>query len=144
GPIVIDFVGMRRRGDRARLRDALAAALADDGDSDVLGWTRLGHLEVMRKRRHAPLPELLFERMPGGGMVKRPLTVALEALRALAREAAARPLRTIALHVHPEVTAVFDGPARGARRELEARLGQAIGIVAEPGRARDTFDIRFD
>ena len=56
-------------------------------DSEVLGWTRLGHLELVRKRRHAPLVELLFERTPEGGLVKTPLTVALEALRALARAA---------------------------------------------------------
>jgi ribonuclease G len=144
GPIVVDFVGMRRRGDRERVRAALAAALAGDDDSEVLGWTRLGHLELVRKRRHAPLPELLFERMPGGGWIKKPLTVALEALRALAHEAAARPLRNPALHVHPEVAAAFDGPARAARRELEARLGQTLTLVAEPGRTRDTFDIRRD
>src|SRR6185437_15914840 len=90
-PIAIDFVGMRDRRDRDRVRAELTEALADDADTEVLGWTRLGHLELVRKRRHAPLAELLFERAPGGGLVKTPLTVALEALRALAREAAAAP-----------------------------------------------------
>ena len=141
GPIVIDFVGMRDRRDRDRIRAALSEALGHDGDAEVLGWTRLGHLELVRKRRHAPLAELLFERAPGGGLVKTPLTVALEALRALAREAAAAPARAPALHVHPEVAAVLSGEADAARRELEGRLGRAVAIVAEPGRARDGFDI---
>jgi ribonuclease G len=141
GPIVIDFVGMRDRRDRDRVRAALTAALADDGDAEVLGWTRLGHLELVRKRRHAPLAELLFERLPGGGLAKTPLTVALEALRVLAREAAAAPVRAPVLHVHPEVATALSGEAGVARRELEGRLGRAVDIVAEPGRARDGFDI---
>jgi ribonuclease G len=141
GPIVIDFVGMRERRDRDRVRAALSEALARDADAEVLGWTRLGHLELVRKRRSAPLAELLFERAPGGGWVKTPLTVALEALRALAREAAAAPARAPVLHVHPEVAAALSGEAGAARRELEGRLGRAVDIVAEPRRARDGFDI---
>jgi len=141
GPIVIDFVGMRDRRDRDRVRAALAAALADDVDAEVLGWTRLGHLELVRKRRHAPLAELLFERAPGGGLVKTPMTIALEALRALAREAAVAAVRAPVLRVHPEVAAALAGEAGAARQELEVRLGRAVEIVAEPGRAREGFDI---
>ena len=141
GPIVIDFVGMRDRRDRDRVRDALTAALADDVDAEVLGWTRLGHLELVRKRRHAPLAELLFTRAPGGGLVKTPMTVALEALRALAREAEASPMRAPVLRVHPEVAAALANEAGAARQELEARLGRAVEIVAEPGRAREGFDM---
>ena len=141
GPIVIDFIGMRDRRDRDRVREALAAALADDADSEVLGWTRLGHLELVRKRREAPLAELLFERTAGGGLVKTAVTVALEALRALARESETMPARAPVLHVHPEVAEALAGEAAAARQELEARLGRPIEIVAAPGRARDGFDI---
>ena len=141
GPIVIDFVGMRDRHARDRIRAALTDALAHDADAEVLGWTRLGHLELVRKRRHAPIIELLFERAPGGGLTKTPLTVALEPLRALAREAATAPPRAPALHVHPEVAVALSGEAGAARRELEGRLGRAVDIVTEPGRARDRFDI---
>jgi ribonuclease G len=141
GPIVIDFIGMRDRRDRDRVRDALASALADDVDTEVLGWTRLGHLEVVRKRRESPLAELLFERIAGGGFVKTAMTVALEALRVLVREADAAPARALVLHVHPEVAEVLAGDAGGARQELEARLGRPIEIVAVPGRAREGFDI---
>src|SRR5262249_37624600 len=66
GPIIIDFIGMHRRDDRRQVQDSLSAALAGDRDTEVLGWTRLGHLELVRKRRRAPLAELLFERVPNG------------------------------------------------------------------------------
>jgi Rne/Rng family ribonuclease len=141
GPIVIDFVGMRRREDRERVREALHEALAEDADSEVLGWTRLAHLEVVRKRRHAPLTELLFAPAGEGGLVKTPLTLALEALRALGRAALATPPRAPSLRVHPEVAAVLDRAARPARAALERRLGRAIAIHAEPGRLRERFDI---
>lgn len=141
GPIVVDFIGMRRREHRERVRETLATALA--GEAELLGWTRLGHLELVRTRRQAPLAELLFERAPDGGRVKTPLTVALEALRAMAREAAAAAPRAPALHLHPEVAAALDGPGRAARQELERRLGRPVAIVSEPGRARESFDLRL-
>jgi Rne/Rng family ribonuclease len=144
GPIVIDFIGLKRRGDRGRVLDALAAALANDpAGCEILGWTRLGHVELVRKRRHAPLLELMFERPPGGGLVKTAAATAFEALRRAAREAEASPARPLALHLHPEVAAVLgEGEARPARHLLEQRLGRPFALVAEPGRARDTFDIR--
>jgi Ribonuclease G/E len=95
----------------------------------------------VRKRRHAPLAELLFERVPGGGLRKTAATVALEALRAVARDAAASPGRAPSLRVAPEVAAALDGVARAGRQALEARLGRPLAVTAEPGRPRDAFDI---
>jgi hypothetical protein len=42
----------------------------------------------------------------------------------------------------PEIVAVLAGEGREARRELEERLGRPLEIVAEPGRPRESFDIR--
>jgi ribonuclease G len=142
GPIVIDFIGMRHREDRLKVETALAAALSEDRDSEVLGWTRLGHLELVRKRRHAPLPELLFERVSTGGWRRTPLTIALDALRVLARQAAAVPSgRALRLRVNPEIAAVLAARARSARLELESRLGRPIEVVAAPALDRETVDI---
>lgn len=142
GPIVVDFIGMRARRDRDKVREALIAGLAGDADTEVLGWTRLGHLELVRKRRQAPLADLIYERRPDGGLVKTALTTALEALRAAAREAEAAPGRPLTLALHPEVAALLDGAALPARRDLETRLGRPLIVTAVPGRARDGFDIR--
>jgi ribonuclease G len=142
GPIVVDFIGMRHRDDRLKVEAALAAALAEDRDSDVLGWTRLGHLELVRKRRHSPLPELLFERVANGGWRRTSLTIALDVLRTLARETAAAPAgRVWRLRVNPEIAAILAARARSARLELELRVGRAIEIVADPTFDRETIDI---
>ena len=72
GGIIIDFVGMDSRASRERLRSAFAEALAaDPAASQILGWTRLGHLELVRARRGRPLAEALLESSRGGASSKR-------------------------------------------------------------------------
>jgi len=145
GAIVIDFVSMERRGDRQRVGAALEQALTGDpAEPQILGWTRLGHVELTRRRRHKPLAEILFERPADGEPVKSALTTALEALRAVAREAAYAPARAPSLVVHPAVAAALVGAAAAGRRQLEAALARKVAIVSDPARGRDTFDIRYD
>ena len=144
GPIVIDFIGMKDRAARARVADALKEGLARDPQkSDFLGWTRLGHFELVRRRARAALDEILYERDAGGGRVKTALTVALAALRDAARAARAEPGRGFALHAAPEVVAALaDGPARAARAALEAREGRALALASDASLGREAFDIR--
>ena len=145
GAIVIDFISMKRRADRERVGAALAAALAGDpATPQILGWTRLGHIELTRRRRHQPLAEILFERPADGAPVKSALTTALEALRAASRQAAHFPAWAPVLVVHPAVAAALAGPAAAACRQLEAALARKVAIVDDPWRPRDSFDIRHD
>jgi ribonuclease G len=145
GAIVIDFISMERRGDRERVGAALEEALAGDpAMPQVLGWTRLGHIELTRRRRHKPLAEIVFERPADGAPVKSALTTALEALRTAARQAVHFPARAPSLIVHPAVAAALAGAAASARRQLEAALARKVAIVSDPTRGRDTFDIRYD
>jgi Ribonuclease G/E len=144
GPIVVDFVGLKKRDEREAVAAALKTALVAEGEQpEILGWTRLGHLELVRPRREAPLAELLLERAPDGALRKTALTLALEALRAVGREAAAQPGKGLALAAHPDIAAVLDGGSGlEARQWLEARLGRKLSVVAEPQRPRDRVDIR--
>ncbi len=144
GPIVVDFVGMKTREDRDKVTAGLKAALAGNDDKvELLGWTKLGHFELIRPRREPPLAELLFEQAADGTLRKTGLTLALEGLRAIAREAAARPSKGFALALHPEIAAALDqGAGEAARHWLEARLGRKLLVMAEPQRARDAVDIR--
>ena len=142
GGIVVDFVGLDDRRSRERVRAALARALAADPmQPQLLGWTRLGHLELVRRRRTRPLADSLLEPAPGGAFVKTAITIAHEALRALRREAGVQPGRAWRLRVAPDVAAMLAGDAAGAVRALEQRLGRAIAIGADPSLARDRFQI---
>jgi Ribonuclease G/E len=142
GGIVIDFVGLEDRGARERVRATLARWLAHDRlQPQILGWTRLGHLEIVRRRRTRPLADQLLEAAPGGAFVKTGATVAYEALRALRRGARAEPGHGWRLRAAPEVAAAFVGEAAAALRELEQRLGRSITIGGDVGLHRDRFQI---
>jgi ribonuclease G len=142
GGIVIDFVGLEGRALRGRIRDALAEALArDPAHPQLLGWTRLGHLELVRPRRARPLAEALLDPPADGPNRKTALTVGHEALRALRREARAEPGCSWRLIVAPDIAAALGGSAANALRLLEERFGRRIAIESDPDLDRDRFQI---
>jgi len=139
GGIAIDFAGLEGRGPRERIRAALAAALAADPTKpEALGWTRLGHLEVVRPRRGRSLSETMLE--PAGGKRKTAIALAHEALFRVQREARARPAASWRLVTSPAIEATLHGSAASGLRALEARLGRRIEILVGPIGERG-FDI---
>lgn len=59
GQIVIDFAPYPKK-DRRLIEQALRAAFkADAVDTTLVGWTPLGHFELVRKRERLPLSEVL-------------------------------------------------------------------------------------
>ena len=60
GAILIDFINMDQRDERTRLLETLAEVFDDDlANAQVHGFTRLGIIELTRKRRTATLAEKL-------------------------------------------------------------------------------------
>ena len=142
GGIVIDFVGLDDRAAGERVRGALAQALKrDPAGPRVLGWTRLGHIELVRPRRARPVAEALVERHAGGALVKTPITVAHEALRALRREALAQPGRQWRLTTAPDVAMALTGDAALAMQDAEKRFARKITVEPDPGYRREQFQI---
>jgi ribonuclease G len=142
GAIVVDFVSMKRRGDRDRVLAELAEALASDpAEPQILGWTRLGHVELIRRRRRRPLAEIVMERRAPWRPTAE--TVALEALRRAAREAETSPGRVPALVVSPDVAVALGREAAAAKAELEAELHRPVPVSADETLAREAFDIRL-
>jgi len=142
GGIVVDFVGLDSRAAREKVRAALAEALAPDPVApQLLGWTRLGHFELVRPRRSRPLAEALLDPRSGGVLVKTAVTVSHEALRTLRRAARAQPGRRWRLTVAPDVAAALAGSVAGAVRQAEQRFARSITIEADPGHDRERFQI---
>jgi ribonuclease G len=138
GAVVVDFVGLDRRDHREQVRRALETALANDpAKPQLLGWTRLGHIELMRPRRGRPLADAL---LAPATRAKLPIALAHEALRRLLREARANPAANWRLSLSNKVEATLRGPAAGALKALETRLGRKIMI--EVSATVDDFDIR--
>jgi ribonuclease G len=141
GAVIIDFVGLDRRDHREQVSRTLEAALAaDPAKPQLLGWTRLGHLELVRPRRGRSLADAMLE---PGTRARVPIAVAHEALRRVAREARVNPAARWQLCVSRAVEAALRGPAAGALKALETRLGRPIAIETTPGRegGREGFDI---
>ncbi len=113
----------------------------DPAVPQLLGWTRLGHFELVRPRRSRPLAEALLEPRSGGALVKTAVTVAHEALRALRRAARAQPGRRWRITVAPEVAAALAGAAADAVRQAEQQFARSIAIEADPGYDRERFQI---
>jgi ribonuclease G len=137
GAVVIDFVGLDRRDHREQLRRTLETALAaDPAKPQLLGWTRLGHLELLRPRHGRSLADAMLEPCT---RAKQPVALAHEALHRVLREARANPAATWRLCVPRAVEAALRGPAARALKALETRLGRSIAIETTAG--LDGFDI---
>ncbi|ANC09859.1 MULTISPECIES: Rne/Rng family ribonuclease [Bacillus cereus group] len=62
GMILIDFINMKKREDKEKVRECLIAAMKDDRTyTRVLGFTELGILEMTRKRKKHSLRDVLLE-----------------------------------------------------------------------------------
>lgn len=136
GAVVIDFVGLDRRDHREQVSRTLDAALGGDpADPRVVGWTRLGHLELLRKRRGRSLADAMLE---PGSRAMRPEALAHEALRRVLRQARANPAAHWRLAVPRAVDTVLRGSAAAALKALETRLGRRITIeIAAQGAGFD-------
>jgi len=139
GGVIVDFAALEGRGPRARVLQATTAALVGDPAApQVLGWTRLGHLEIVRPHRLRPLSEAMLDRP---GPQKSAVALAFECLRAASREARAQPAANWRLLIAPAVAAALRGPAAAALRALESRLGRPFAIEIAPAADAHPFDI---
>jgi ribonuclease G len=132
GLIVVDFVPMPRRRDRDAILARLRQAVADDpAGVEIAGFTRLGLVEMTRRRTRPSLLSTLTMPCPGTGgtgRVRTPAAAAFDALRAVWRAARAAPGKAFAIRAAPPVVAAFDGVAAAVRAGVEAKLGRPFVV----------------
>ena len=148
GLIVVDFIRMDEDGHWDRVIAALDHGMAGARTpSRILGRTEAGLVEVTRRRIREPLAETLTEPLGGAGAkiggtrIKTTATVAFEILRALGSAARRTPAGPMTVIAGDEVIALLEGENHDAFEETAATLGRAVGLEAEPGRGRESFDI---
>ncbi|HTR16484.1 MAG TPA: ribonuclease E/G [Acetobacteraceae bacterium] len=125
GAILLDLAGLSVRR-RAALGPDLARALAEDPlGPRLLGFTALGLAEIVRRREHPPLHEMLAG----------PHAAGLAALRRIAAMAAAEPARRFGLRAAPEVAARLAADPV-ALPDLARRTGRTLVPVADPSLPR--------
>ncbi len=144
GLIAVDFVPVRDSGHKHDVLDALRTAVAADPQGPhVIGYTRLGLVEMTRRRHGLSLQEIFS----GGwgetasGPRKSPLTQALEALRGALSQGRGAAAKGLVLKVTPAVADAFRGPAAAALKEAEEKLGLAIKPVPDQTFADGRYDV---
>jgi len=145
GLIVIDFVSMKNKRRNAKVLEALRDAVTGDpSDVHVAGFTRLGLVEMTRRRRDAPLSETLCapcSTCGGTGRIASALSAALDILRRARREADAVPGAGLSVTAAPAVIDALTGPAAPALAETERRLGHPIAMTADETLPPDRADV---
>jgi Rne/Rng family ribonuclease len=132
GQIVVDFVPVRDSGHKQSVLDALINAVAADPQGPhVVGYTRLGLVEMTRRRRGLSLLEIF-----AGS-----LTPALAALRGALRQGQGAAAKGLVLKVSPAVCDALKGPAAAALKEAEEKLGLAIKTVPDKTFADGEYDV---
>jgi len=132
GNIVVDFI---RDGDReagSALLGRLIAACADDPvPVEVLGFTRLGLVEVTRRRRTMSLPDMLTVRRGDGGVVRSPETLAYDALRRLHHAALATPGRPLTVRAQGDVVGLLRDRLKSAFEDTKTRVGVPVALTED-------------
>lgn len=143
GLMVVDFLPLRKRPHRDKLIERLREAFAGDAAGvEVAGYTRLGLVEMIRRRHGPSLLETMTRPARGGiGREPHPAARAFAALRAVRREARARPGRALVLRAHEAILRALEGPAAAALGAIEAQLGRALGREIDPALAPGDFSI---
>jgi len=144
GLVVIDFARLRRVDHRRRVLAALNKALASDPAAGrAFGFSRLGLVELARRRIGPSLSELLCEPRPPAAdrrRAKSAETVANEIARALVRAARTARPGPLAVTAAPEVARLLADPG-GPFAGLERALGRALALAPTSDGGRETFEI---
>src|SRR5690606_8408445 len=132
GIVVIDFVHMSQEADRELVLERLAASLgADKTRTKILGFTRLGLVELVRKKAKRPLAEMLEVDCPhcrGTGRVDSHETTALRIAQAVQTAAAEADVEAVLVRCHSAVAAQLIGPGAKHLELLEKGTGKAVFV----------------
>ncbi len=146
GIIVLDFIDMEERRNRAKVLQALEFEMRNDkAPSKVLQFNDFGLVAITRKRVKQSLERTLCtpcSNCGGGGMVKSSQTVAYEILaeaRSISKDV--DDANEVILRVHPDVAKALRTSEVDVLREIETYLGGVVSIKSDPAVHQEQFDI---
>ena len=145
GIIVIDFIDMDERKNRAKVMQVLEDELrADRAPSKVLPFNDFGLVIMTRKRVKQSLERTLCIPDPiteGTGMIKSPITVANEIFVEMRKMHRHLERNDILLRVHPEVVKQLKSAGGKRLQELEEMTRKTILVKSDPTLNPEQFDI---
>ena len=145
GIIVIDFIDMDERKNRARVVQALEEALRlDRAPTKVISFHDFGLVAVTRKRVKQSLERTLCEPCTyctGSGWVKSVNTICNEILAEARKMAKGIDGAVMTLRVSPEVAKALKSREGGLVSELESLTKKDIIIKSDPNVHQERFEI---
>ena len=145
GIIIIDFIDMddyeARQQVLARLEEALAR---DKTKTHVLGFTRLGFVEMTRKKTKRILSEVLQSPCPhcdGTGKVQSAETLAAGIVREIHSAALEPEVEAILVKSNPEIAGYLIGPSGTNLAVLQAAIGKKIYVRGIESLARTEYEV---
>ena len=145
GIIVVDFIDMAEEDHRKKVLAALDEAVkADRTKVHIVGITKLGLVELTRKRVGSGIDENFFMPCPtceGWGRVFNDETVALNVRREIREFFAKEKAEALLVEAYPSVAALLIGPSGSTLKEFEKDTQRTIYVRGSREIDRDKFQI---
>jgi ribonuclease G len=145
GIIVVDFIDMDERKNRAKVMQALEEAMrADKAPYKILQFNDFGLVAITRKRVKQSLERALCSPCPhceGAGYLKSVETVVSEILAQAQKYAKVVDTKDVVLRVSPTVAKELKSVETQYLEELEEILHRPVLVVSDPLLQQETFDL---
>ncbi len=145
GIVIVDFIDMGRQEHRDSVLAELHKQLSRDRTRTTVGdFTKLGLLELTRKRTRESLAHLLCQPCPtcdGRGQVKTARSVCYDVLREILREARRFEPREFRVVASPAVVEMLLDEESVHLAGLSEFIGKPISLTAEPSMNPEQYDI---
>ena len=145
GIIVVDFIDMDERKNRAKVTQVLEEALRKDrAPTKVIAFHDFGLVAITRKRVKQSLERTLCERCnycSGSGWVKSPTTVSYEILAEARTMAGQIEGKTMTVRVNPEVAKVLKSRDGALLSELESLTHKDVIVKSDAAVQQERFEI---
>ena len=142
GTFIVDFIHMGDGRKIGGVIDTLRRSLSRDRMQHRIGdLSRLGLLELTRRRVRQSLAESLCDAPTAETAPWRPEAVAAEVLRQAEAEGVANATGALTLKVSTDVAAVLESKATQFLDHLRERTGKVANIEIDDRRERDAFDV---
>ena len=140
GLLIVDFVSMRRRDNQDAVYRKLRRSVGDDPlRPHVVGFTKLGLLEMTRRRKGPSLSEIISGDIAVAR--KSPETVGLESLRGVLREAQAHSATGYKIEAASDVIAALKGALANTVKAMEKANGYTIKLKVDANFGDEAFQV---
>lgn len=143
GIIISDFIDMENENDQMTILKVLEEELKKDkAKTSVMGFTKLGLVEMARKRTSPPLEELIFEICPvckGEGMVFSPKRIVKMLERELDVAGKMKDIKEVVFTVHWNLSGFL---SKEWREKMEAAYGKHL-VIEFSRQDPNGYDVKF-